>query len=181
MANMQAVNTFYNGLTFRSRLEAVWAAFFDAAGVEWEYEPGNVKGARWWPDFKVFGVDFLGDQSDVLAEVKPVPFDPIMVDPAFGKALGPRWALMLGKAPANGFIGFMARRGDNGIQTICITLDSETGLYAAKIGDPVSAAATNYWREAQGAVPAVAVSLARNKIIEKVLGGPQFDFDRWKQ
>ena len=29
----------YQGLRMRSRLEATWAAFFDACGWRWEYEP----------------------------------------------------------------------------------------------------------------------------------------------
>lgn len=36
---MKAIETRYRGHRFRSRLEARWAVFFDAAGVTWEYEP----------------------------------------------------------------------------------------------------------------------------------------------
>ena len=34
-----AVETFYKGYRFRSRLEARWAAFFDLCKWRWEYEP----------------------------------------------------------------------------------------------------------------------------------------------
>jgi len=35
---MKAIETHYKGYRFRSRLEARWAVFFDALGIEWEYE-----------------------------------------------------------------------------------------------------------------------------------------------
>lgn len=34
-----AIETHYAGCRFRSRLEARWAVFFDAMGIEWRYEP----------------------------------------------------------------------------------------------------------------------------------------------
>jgi len=36
---IKAIETKYAGCLFRSRLEARWARFFDAAGVRWEFEP----------------------------------------------------------------------------------------------------------------------------------------------
>lgn len=36
---IRAIETKYKGYRFRSRLEARWAVFFDALGVQWEYEP----------------------------------------------------------------------------------------------------------------------------------------------
>lgn len=36
---MKSLNTKYAGCLFRSRLEARWAVYFNAAGVAWEYEP----------------------------------------------------------------------------------------------------------------------------------------------
>lgn len=35
---IKAIETVYNGYKFRSRLEARWAVFFDALGVEYQYE-----------------------------------------------------------------------------------------------------------------------------------------------
>lgn len=35
---IKAIETSYKGYRFRSRLEARWAVFFDALGIEWEYE-----------------------------------------------------------------------------------------------------------------------------------------------
>lgn len=41
----------YNGLQFRTQLEARWAAFFDLAGWEWRTNPVPV--GNWSPDFRV--------------------------------------------------------------------------------------------------------------------------------
>lgn len=38
MTFIKAIETSYKGYRFRSRLEARWAVFFDALGIEWEYE-----------------------------------------------------------------------------------------------------------------------------------------------
>ena len=53
---IQAIETEYNGYRFRSRLEARWAVFFDALGVDYEYEPEGFElpDGRWYlPDFRV--------------------------------------------------------------------------------------------------------------------------------
>jgi hypothetical protein len=50
----KAIETRYKGYRFRSRLEARWAVFFDAAGIEYEYEhQGYDLGKFGWylPDF----------------------------------------------------------------------------------------------------------------------------------
>lgn len=59
-----SIPTTYNGVNFRSRLEAKWAAFFDLAGWRWNYEPIDLN--RWIPDFVLHGAD-----GKVLVEVKP--------------------------------------------------------------------------------------------------------------
>ena len=52
---IKAIETVYNGYRFRSRLEARWAVFFDALGLEYEYEPeGFSLGAGGYlPDFRL--------------------------------------------------------------------------------------------------------------------------------
>lgn len=78
--NIKAIETKYKGYRFRSRLEARWAVFFDALGIDWRYEcdgfekkqehedaQGNITehpGLRYLPDF------FLPDYG-TWAEVKP--------------------------------------------------------------------------------------------------------------
>lgn len=59
------IPTLYNGIQFRSRLEAKWAAFFDFLGWKYEYEPFDLDG--WIPDFLI-----KGKPRDILVEVKPV-------------------------------------------------------------------------------------------------------------
>ena len=56
MKDFKAIETIYKGYRFRSRLEARWAVFLDALGVEWEYEPEGFElpsGRRYLPDFRV--------------------------------------------------------------------------------------------------------------------------------
>ena len=62
---VKAHPTMYNGVQYRSRLEARWAAFFDLAGWKHEYEPIDLPG--WSPDFILHG-----KTAKVLVEVKPV-------------------------------------------------------------------------------------------------------------
>jgi len=63
---IKSLPTYYNGIKFRSRLEARWAIFFDELGFSWEYEPEGFKlenGVRYLPDFliKNFKGRFNGD------------------------------------------------------------------------------------------------------------------------
>lgn len=53
---VEALPTVYRGTTFRSALEASWAATLDTLGVTWEYEPETItlpSGARYVPDFRL--------------------------------------------------------------------------------------------------------------------------------
>lgn len=59
----RGIPTRYNGIQFRSRLEAKWAAFFDLCGWRWEYEPLDMDG--YIPDF------VLLFSQPLLVEVKP--------------------------------------------------------------------------------------------------------------
>lgn len=58
-----SIPTTYEGTRFRSRLEARWAAFFDAIGWRWIYEPFDADG--YIPDFLIPGT------RPLLVEVKP--------------------------------------------------------------------------------------------------------------
>ncbi len=62
---ISAIPTKYNGVMFRSRLEAKWAAFFDLSGFNWEYEPIDFHG--WIPDFVIRGA-----KEKVYVEIKPI-------------------------------------------------------------------------------------------------------------
>lgn len=67
MNEIKAIETTYRGYRFRSRLEARWAMFFDAAGVQWEYEvePISVNGEAYLPDF-ILNID----DNRIIHEVK---------------------------------------------------------------------------------------------------------------
>lgn len=66
MAELRAIETRYKGYRFRSRLEAKWAVFFDALGIEWEYEKeGYDLGEAGW-----YLPDFWLPSLDAWAEVK---------------------------------------------------------------------------------------------------------------
>ena len=61
---MNAIPTHWQGVNFRSRLEAKWAAFFSGMGWDWEYEPCDFGG--WIPDFFISGT-----KGGMYVEVKP--------------------------------------------------------------------------------------------------------------
>ena len=66
---LRVIETAYNRYRFRSRLEARWAVFFDALGVEWDYERQGyvLDGAPYLPDFVLPGLR-------LFVEVKPAGF-----------------------------------------------------------------------------------------------------------
>ena len=69
-SSLKAIETNYKGYRFRSRLEARWAVYFDAIGIEWEYEKEGFElgnGVRYLPDFWL-------PQVSMWAEVKPEDF-----------------------------------------------------------------------------------------------------------
>jgi hypothetical protein len=61
-----AIPTIYQGIRFRSRLEAKWACFFTEMCWPWEYEPIDLPG--WIPDFAVRVPEL---DRMVLVECKP--------------------------------------------------------------------------------------------------------------
>jgi len=65
MNNIKAIETWYKGIKFRSRLEAKWAVFFDACDIKWEYELEGyeIDGEKYLPDFYL-------PELDTYVEVK---------------------------------------------------------------------------------------------------------------
>ena len=81
MGEIKAIETVYNGYRFRSRLEARWAVFFDALGIEYEYEPEGFalqNGSCYLPDF------FL-PEIGIYVEIKPNSLDSESSKKAHGK------------------------------------------------------------------------------------------------
>lgn len=66
MDRIQAIDTFYNGIYFRSRLEARWAVFFDLIGEQYEYEPSGFKINSQYP----YLPDFYLPKKELYCEIK---------------------------------------------------------------------------------------------------------------
>ena len=90
----KAIPTKYNGASFRSRLEAKWAAFFDLLGWKWVYEPFDLDG--YIPDF------VLQFYRPLLVEIKPGFTSTDLIADAADKIDRSGWegeALILGATP----------------------------------------------------------------------------------
>ena len=73
MSDIRAIETSYDGYRFRSRLEARWAVFFNAAGIDYQYEPeGFILEDRSWylPDFYLPNVILRDGSKGLWVEVK---------------------------------------------------------------------------------------------------------------
>ena len=90
---IKAIETHYKGCRFRSRLEARWAVFFDALGIEWQYEPEgyNINGIMYLPDFWL-------PYIECFAEVKPAGLSEDEIDKVNALALesGKKCILLVG-------------------------------------------------------------------------------------
>jgi len=69
---IKAIETPYKGYRFRSRLEARWAVFLDAAQIKWEYEKeGYELPAGWYlPDFWIPAKSTQYENAGYWLEVK---------------------------------------------------------------------------------------------------------------
>lgn len=77
--SIKPIETKYNGVTFRSRLEARWAVYFDKIGLQYVYEMEGF-------DLGVHGLylpDFWLPQVDMWAEVKATKFTNTEIDKCF--------------------------------------------------------------------------------------------------
>jgi hypothetical protein len=68
--SIKAIETSFKGYRMRSRLEARWAVFFDALGIEWDYEREGyqVEGLFYLPDF--YFPKFIIEKPAII-EIKP--------------------------------------------------------------------------------------------------------------
>lgn len=108
---MNAIETLYSGVRFRSRLEARWAVFFDAAGIDWKYEvEGYEKGSvRYLPDFEIllgnrkYWVEVKGDPDWIRDSKQKLIWmhSPESILPEFDKS----GLIVLGDIPKSGNLG----------------------------------------------------------------------------
>lgn len=83
---IQAIPTLYANRRFRSRVEARWAVFFDALGIEWDYEREGfaLPSGPYLPDFwieglgwaEVKGGDFTHDENRKCRELTEMTGQP---------------------------------------------------------------------------------------------------------
>lgn len=121
MGEIKAIETFYNGHRFRSRLEARWAVAFDVLGIGWEYEPEGFETSSgpYLPDFRFDDRSVLhsgGSDGRLWAEVKGdadrISGAEAAKILAFAFAPGePRWIVSLGPIPDPGAYGFFTGWG----------------------------------------------------------------------
>lgn len=109
--------TVYNGINFRSRAEARWAAFFDELGIPWDYELLEL--SRYIPDFTLFG-------GLVLCEVKggelcSVP--EVHVEKIWRSGWSGPWIIVGGSLRCEGLY-YNYGKSDSG-DTLCGTWDYE--------------------------------------------------------
>jgi hypothetical protein len=151
--DIKAIPTTYNGVRFRSRLEARWAAFFDLARVKWHYEPFDLDG--WAPDFLIAAPVREFDQPiiNVLVEVKPIDLDSTDHS-AFQKAMrhSPKHpVLMCGIGPnrMNNFGALCDLPEFKAFKKLTEKIWYPTPIYWADLNERLSdERAHNFWREA---------------------------------
>ena len=70
--DIKAIETRYKGYRFRSRLEARWAVFFDAAGIKYQYEPEGIEfhGETYLPDFYLPDAAYHGCYFEVKPDIR---------------------------------------------------------------------------------------------------------------
>lgn len=82
-ASATPIETTYNGFRFRSRAEARWAVFFDAAGIRYQYEPEGVKlsdGTLYLPDFFLPDCKTWFEVKGVLNDIDKHKVEQLIVD-----------------------------------------------------------------------------------------------------
>lgn len=90
MNRMKAIETYYNGYRFRSRLEARWAVFFDELGIKYQYEPEGFKlsdGTLYLPDFYLPDLELWVEVKGIMAETDENKLNMFISNLDDGKAL----------------------------------------------------------------------------------------------
>lgn len=144
MYDIKAKPTTYAGVRFRSQLEATWAAFFDVAGMPWEYEPVTLPG--WVPDFRLFG--------RFLCEVKPIEMSgfSVALEPWIMKAVREETALVFGSRPRAALACMVSAKAGS-VMGRTVFFDPTAPFKMQSVADdggshPLRGSAEFVWREA---------------------------------
>jgi len=87
---MKAIETHYSGYRFRSRLEARWAVFFEAAEIQYLYELEGFEsnnGERYLPDFYLPETSLRGGEVGVFIEIKYNGYQGLSIPGWFNKQI----------------------------------------------------------------------------------------------
>lgn len=143
-----AIVTEYDGVEFRSRLEAKWAVLFNQLGIRWQYEPYTIKRsgqAGYLPDFLLSGLGFypyaLNDDAvrggAVYFEVKHKGYKPTGNDIRKWQVLrdrSHRFVIAFGMAYADGHGFFENRAGQILAYNKRMIADGQVAFYSCKNG-----------------------------------------------
>jgi hypothetical protein len=105
--------TLYKGIQMRSRLEATWAAHFDAAGTEWEYEPECFadESGQYLPDFRLRSrhSPFSAEYYEIKGKLDPPEVSYWQVRMAIIWSSEPRAGLFLMVGQPDDHVGWMGQ------------------------------------------------------------------------
>lgn len=106
---IKPIETVYKGYRFRSRLEARWAVFFDALGLNWKYESEgfDVDGEYYLPDFFV---EVDKDYGWIIVEIKHNEYKPTEKEKRLWSKID-KESLRIESPDGNGFAGFWIMSG----------------------------------------------------------------------
>lgn len=112
--SIQPIKTWYNGIEYRSRTEARWAAFFDLCGIKHFYEPEGYPSSK-----RGYLPDFYLEQFKCFVEIKPLLESNI-------KAGKENLEMLFEKDPGTGMILCSGYPIDNKIQVLCCDMADDS-------------------------------------------------------
>lgn len=126
-SRLRAITTRYKNHSFRSRLEARYAVYFDHLGIKWEYEPEGFElgnGLRYLPDFWL-------PEWGIWIEVKPTEPDAAGTEKARRLAdAHSAVVIMVGEPKAEHFSGNLFFGWDCGESSAGFTNGMDAGFFA---------------------------------------------------
>jgi len=141
--SIKAIETVYNGYRFRSRLEARWAVFFDALGVEYQYEPEGLEleeQGRYLPDFYIPHINTYLEIKPCLTHLDDWPqhrmFNYIMSRWQTEDAVSFRFVLLMGEPWLNPeYISKHTANGGHDVDMYCVVSPEGFGYNGFIAGD----------------------------------------------